>query len=69
MFVPTDEQKVLVELFQKHRKELSQDKDAVQKLVTVGYRPAPVDVDPIDLAAWTSVSRAILNLHEAITRN
>ena len=28
-----------------------------------------VKLDPAELAAWTSVSRAILNLHEVITRN
>jgi hypothetical protein len=28
----------------------------------------PDDVDPIHLAAWTSVARVILNLHETITR-
>ena len=32
-------------------------------------RPAPADVDPAELAAWTSVARVLLNLHETITRN
>jgi hypothetical protein len=29
----------------------------------------PKDLDATDLAAWTSVARTILNLHETITRN
>jgi len=28
----------------------------------------PADLDKAQLAAWTSVCRAILNMHEAITR-
>ena len=29
----------------------------------------PKDVDTAELAAWTSVCRVILNLHEVVTRN
>jgi hypothetical protein len=28
----------------------------------------PADLDACELAAWTSVARVILNLHETITR-
>ena len=37
----------------------------------VGRRaqPAPPSIDPVELAAWTSVCRTILNLHETVTRN
>jgi hypothetical protein len=38
------------------------------KLVTVGIAPVPADADRVELAAWTCVCRAILNLHETITR-
>ena len=31
--------------------------------------PAPPGLDPAELAAWTSVARVVLNLHETITRN
>ena len=30
---------------------------------------AAKDIDPAELAAWTSVARVLLNLHETITRN
>jgi len=34
----------------------------------VGDAKAPADLRPAELAAWTSVARTILNLHETITR-
>ncbi|MFT5124408.1 MAG: hypothetical protein ACI97B_003043 [Verrucomicrobiales bacterium] len=37
-------------------------------LVAEGDAPAAKDLDPAELAAWTSVARVILNLHETITR-
>lgn len=37
-------------------------------LVAVGLRPPPAGVDPVELAAWTSVTRALLNLNETIVR-
>ena len=42
---------------------------AAQALITTGQSPAPVDLKPVDLAAWTMVARAVLNLNETITRN
>ncbi|MFP6881446.1 MAG: PSD1 and planctomycete cytochrome C domain-containing protein [Roseibacillus sp.] len=37
-------------------------------LLGVGLRPANKELNPIDLAATTAVTRALLNLHETITR-
>jgi hypothetical protein len=59
---------VLVKLLTKHRKEFAADAAAAQKSLSVGERPMPTDVNAIDLAAWTSVARVIMNLHETITR-
>jgi len=39
------------------------------KLKKIGLTPAPAGVDDVELAAWTSVCRVLLNLHETITRN
>ena len=36
---------------------------------TPARRPCPRDLKPAELAAMTTVARAILNLHETITRN
>ncbi|MES2595632.1 MAG: PSD1 and planctomycete cytochrome C domain-containing protein [Verrucomicrobiota bacterium] len=37
------------------------------KLLSTGLQPVPAHLDP-ELAAWTSVCRVVLNLHETITR-
>ena len=59
---------MLGELVGKHREQYRHDPQAAEKLLAVGARPRPADLDPAELAAWTSVARAILNLHEIVTR-
>ena len=39
-----------------------------KQLVADGDAPTADDLDPAELAAWTSVARVVLNLHETITR-
>ncbi|TWU18490.1 PSD1 and planctomycete cytochrome C domain-containing protein [Allorhodopirellula heiligendammensis] len=39
-----------------------------EDLVATGVSPPAEDLDAAELAAWTSVARVILNLHETITR-
>jgi hypothetical protein len=63
------EAKVLMALFEKHLNEYRADKPAAVKFLAVGEKPIPKEMDPDELAAWTSVARTILNLHEVITRN
>jgi hypothetical protein len=66
---PTDaEVKVLAALYARHAQEYAADRAAATKLLATGARPAAKDVDAAELAAWTSVARAVLNLHEVITR-
>jgi len=70
MRAPTsDETKILEALYRRHLDEYRNDKAAAEAILSVGDRPASKDIDPIELAAWTSVARALLNLHETITRN
>lgn len=64
-----DEVKLLHALYQHHRKAYAADTKAAEALLKVGDRPAPRDVELAELAAWTSVARVVLNLHETITRN
>ena len=45
------------------------DETAAKAVVAVGEHPQPGGVSVAELAAWTSVARVILNLHETITRN
>jgi len=67
---PRDEElAVAAALVDKHRTEYAVDPAAAQRLLAVGQQPLPNDADKIELAAWTSVARLILNLHETIVRN
>lgn len=66
--VPAEHQ-ILAEL---HRKSFSHFKtapDSAKELIRVGEAPLATNLKPAELAAMTTVARAILNLHEAITRN
>ena len=64
-----EEEKVLLDLFLHHLSEYHADRSAAQQLVKTGDWPVPGDLDIAELAAWTSVARVLLNLHETITRN
>jgi mono/diheme cytochrome c family protein len=64
-----DELKLLTALQQKHAAQYAEDKAAAEELLRIGAKPTSKEIAPAELAAWTSVSRTILNLHEAITRN
>ncbi|MBI5091182.1 MAG: DUF1553 domain-containing protein [Candidatus Hydrogenedentes bacterium] len=59
---------ILTDLCAKHLKEYQSDKDAAAKLIHIGLAPPPDGVDLSELAAWTSVARAVLNLHETVAR-
>jgi hypothetical protein len=63
------EVKLLETLWQKHFEEFKTDKSSAEALLSVGDHPQSKDFDAAELAAWTSVARVILNLHETITRN
>lgn len=63
-----EEVEVLVELYQNHRQQYVDDPAAAEAFNAVGEYRAPQEIDPLELAAWSSVSRAILNLHEMINR-
>jgi hypothetical protein len=64
-----DEVATLTALLEKHRALFATDSDAPGKLFTVGLAPSPAGSNLAELAAWTSVARVILNLHETITRS
>lgn len=55
-------------LLTQHRLHFSQAPTESRELVTVGDFPINESVDTAESAAWTSVARVLLNLHEAITR-
>jgi hypothetical protein len=63
-----EEVQLLTQLYERHRQEYQADHKAANALLHVGQRPTPADLDLADLAAWTSVARAVLNMSETITR-
>ena len=65
----SEERAVLETLAAKHLDEYRHDPDAATALLAIGDHKPPADLDPAELAAWTSVARTILNLHATITRN
>jgi hypothetical protein len=66
---PRDEEiAVLNELYDKHLAHYQKHPEKAKKLISVGLKDRATGFPPAKLAAWTSVSRAILNLHETITR-
>lgn len=50
------------------REEFAANMPATTELLSIGMSRAPAELDPVELAAWTTVCRVILNLHETITR-
>jgi hypothetical protein len=63
-----DERTLLADLYHKDVARFRSHPGASEQIVSVGSSPTPNGSDLAELAAWTSVSRAILNLHESITR-
>tara|TARA_Y100001934_G_scaffold263560_1_gene339404 strand:+ start:7400 stop:9772 length:2373 start_codon:yes stop_codon:yes gene_type:complete len=62
------EREQVTELLIQSRREYRQSTERAEDLVQVGLTKNN-DHDPVDLAAWTTVTRTILNLHETIARN
>jgi hypothetical protein len=67
--VKPEEVRLLSELHARHRAEFARDPQAAEKLVHTGEWAVAKDIPTPELAAWTSVARVLLNLHETITRN
>ncbi len=63
------ERATLLALLQNQRQRHQAAPGSAEKLIATGEAPVPTDLDPVELAAWTAVCRAILNLHETVTRN
>ncbi len=64
-----DEVDVARTLYDKHLAEFTADPAAAESLLKVGFAPAPADLSQPEVAAWSSIARLLLNLHETITRN
>ena len=62
------EQSIVNDLFNQHQKDFEQDKESARLLASSGEKKKVVSSTNSDLAAWTSVARTVLNLHEVISR-
>ena len=59
---------VLTELLAEQVDEFSSNKAAAKRFLEIGLRERREDLDLVELASWTMLTRSLLNLHEAILR-
>lgn len=64
-----EEQRILADLHRASRDRFRTSSEEAKKLLATGDAPLPQEISETELAAMTTVARAILNLHETITRN
>jgi mono/diheme cytochrome c family protein len=64
-----EEAKILIELTEKYKAYFASHSKETDEFLKIGERPLPINIDKVELATWASIGRAILNLHETITRN
>jgi hypothetical protein len=62
------ELQLLMALLQRHRDEYAADRNAAEKILGIGDWPRLTSVAPAELAAWTSIARVLLNMHETYSR-
>lgn len=62
------ELRVLEDLYRSQLEQFKQTPEQANELLKVGARPVAANIDVAELAAWTSIARVMLNLHETITR-
>lgn len=60
---------VLTRLVNENLEYYNSNPEAAKAMLTNGIAASPKDIEPVQVAAWTAVARAILNLNETITRN
>jgi hypothetical protein len=60
---------ILDSLYKKESAKYAEDKSAARKLISIGESKADPKLQPSQLAAWTLVASAILNMDETITKN
>ena len=60
---------VLTKLLHSAAQRYAKDPAAAGRILSSGMSKADDSIDPVELASWMTVARAILNLDESITRN
>jgi hypothetical protein len=67
---PSDEERgILLDLYKKGLRQFDGDPAGARAFISTGDAPVMAGANPAELAATMTVTRAILNLHETITRN
>ena len=67
--VPSEyELEVLSETLEHYRERYAQDREDAAALLAIGAAPLDSELDPAQVAAWTLVASAVLNLHATITQ-
>ncbi|MCM2371782.1 PSD1 and planctomycete cytochrome C domain-containing protein [Aporhodopirellula aestuarii] len=64
-----EEKRVLRQLLDRQRQHYRRHLDDAASLISIGQAPLVEDMEPAELAAWTTVTRVILNLHEFLNRS
>ena len=63
------ERRLITDLLIASRTDFRKRSDDAKALIAAGDSKPDASLDPVQLATWTTVARAILNLNETITRN
>ncbi|MFO0907658.1 MAG: PSD1 and planctomycete cytochrome C domain-containing protein [Isosphaeraceae bacterium] len=64
-----EELETLRKLLETQRSAYRANPENARALLRTGFAPPPENLDPVELAAWTHVTRVLLNLHETLTRS
>jgi hypothetical protein len=64
-----EERRILTDLHRQSMTRFRSQRNAATELIHTGDAPLPPSIKPDELGAMTAVTRAILNLHETISRN
>jgi hypothetical protein len=54
--------------FEERLRYYESEPEEAKAFAGVGYSPMPDSLNPVEVAAWSAVTRVILNLNETITR-
>ncbi len=67
---PSEQERAILEtLIQSQRKRYSAAPETAAEIVSIGQQTVDDDLDLVELASLLSVTRAVFNMHEFITRN
>ena len=63
------EKAILLPLLAQSRADFAADPAGTTAFLQIGLQPLPSDLPAAEIAAWTTVARALLNLHATVTRS